>query len=429
MRSPAPGYYDIDFLTGNNQVNMTTTTPTTIGTEPGSMRLGPSAVRAFALGLLLAAGGFGVACMLGFQDAASHRIFFHAYLTAFAYFLSITLGGLYFVLFHHLARAGWSVTVRRLAEGVSGNIGLMLLLFLPVALEVGELYEWASPDFAAGSKFSAGKAAYLSPPMFLARFALYFAVTGLLVWYFRSRSIRQDATRDPALSLRMELAAGPGVIALSFVTLFVAIDLLMSRSPDWTSTIFGVYYFAGCALMGFTAPALLAAWIRRSRRMEAAFTIEHLHDLGKYMFAFVVFWGYIAFSQYLLIWYANLPEETVYYLPRQTGPWIAVSVVLLAVQLVLPLLGLLPRWAKRTPAVLAFWSVWLLAAHLLDMFWLVMPGAGGDPGDAKTIAMVVGLAVGMGGLYLANMARLLGGASLVPTGDPRLQESLDFENE
>ncbi len=453
---------------------MQTSTPAeiAISLQGEEIRLGPAAARMTVAGAVLAVAGFGTACALGLGTPESRRLFSHAYLVAFAFFLSITLGALFFVMLHHLCRAGWSVSLRRLAEGLGGNVALMGLLFLPVLVGMGDLYQWSHPDAAAHSEPLAGKAAYLTPTAFLLRFAIYFTVWGGLAWYLRSRSIRQDATGDVRLSLALERVSAPGMIALGLTVTFAAFDLVMSLHPGWSSTIFGLYFLTGCVLGGLVALVLLAVWLQANGRIRCAVTAEHYHDLGKLTFAAVFFWGYVAFSQYMLIWYANLPEETQFYLPRQIGPWAAVSIVLVFCHLVLPFVGLLSRHAKRRVTVLAFWAIWLLAAHLLDLFWLVMPNVfireipaavGAAPGtplpealrelvasnhavyqvaeehlafmrtvemplEPASVTIVIGLVLGMGGLYLASTARLLRSASLVPLRDPRLAEALAFEN-
>ena len=180
-------------------------------------------------------------------------------------------------------------------------------------------------------------------------------------------------------------------------------------------------------MVGFLAAIiLLALLLQGSGRLQTSVTVEHYHDLGKLLFAFLIFWGYIAFSQYLLIWYGNIPEETSWYLLRQTGGWIVVSLLLLFVHLLIPFFGLLSREAKRRKALLAFWAVWMLAAHWLDLYWLVMPSVA----PAKPPLSLIDLCclLGMAGLYLAGVAQAADGRALTPLGDPRLAESLAFEN-
>jgi hypothetical protein len=438
--------------------------------------LGPAASRATLLGALVALAGIGTAAALAIGDAEMRRVFIFGYLVAFAYYLSITLGAQFFVLVQHLCRAGWSVTLRRLAEAMMGNLGLLAVLFVPVALGMADLYPWARPASAGHEPLFAGKAAYLSPAGFLLRFAACFAVWGFLAWFLRNRSIGQDADRDPRRTRAMERIAGPGTIAFCIATTVAAFDLLMSLDPHWYSTVFGIHYFAGSALGAVVVLTLLSLWLQRNAAPAAALaaeiTEEHYHDLGKLMFAGVCFWGYIALCQYLLAWYSNLPEETRFLIPRQIGPWITVSAVLAACHLFIPFAALLSRYAKRRRMLLAFCGVWLLAAHAMDLFWLVMPnvfldripaavgaphGASlpavlamlvpshqsiyqvsaqhadaihgiGLPLQPRALAIVIGLVVGMGGVYWVSTVRLLGRASLVPVGDPRLAESIAFEN-
>lgn len=436
-----------------------------------AIRLDDLAPRLVGLGLLLAVIGWSVGLYLGLRDRA---VFFHAYLVAFVFFLSMTLGAIFFMVLHHLARAGWSVTVRRLAEGLAGNIYLMLMLFIPLLFGLEYLYHWSHPGVAAHDPVLSGKAGYLSVRWFVIRMGLCFVIWIFLTWFFRGRSIRQDATGDLALSRIMEKVSAPGMMLLGFSLTFAAFDLLMSLNPHWFSTIFGVYYFAGCALSFLVVLTLLALWLQRAGRLRDAITTEHYHDLGKLTFAFTFFWGYIAFSQYMLIWYANMPEETQFFIPRQLGPWATLSLILLVCHLLIPFAGLLSRHAKRGLGIFTFWAVWLLLAHLLDMFWIVMPNlligqvpeavrkVTGETGlslnealqrmtsnqniyqlnqnfadfspvvayplTATPIIVTVSLVIGMGGLYLVSTALMLRGSALVPLKDPRLPESLAFEN-
>lgn len=434
-------------------------------------------------GLILAAVGAAVACALGLRSPESRNIFFHAYLVAFVFWLSITLGGLFFVMLHHLSRAGWSVTLRRLAEAIAANVWMMALLAVPVVVGMQDLYEWSRPAQSthlaprddghhAERDEYVGHAVYLNPTAFIARLVVCFAIWGGLASFFRSQSIRQDQDGDVGRSKIMERRSAPGMLLFAATITLAVVDLVMSLNPHWASTMIGVYFYADIVMSGLVVLMLLARWLQSSGRLGGAVTVEHYHDLGKLTFAFVFFWGYIAFSQYMLIWYANMPEETQFYIPRQIGPWVAVSLVLVAFHLLIPFLGLLSRHAKRRLGVLTFWGVWLLAAHLLDLFWLIMPNVyiqqmpeaiGAAPRtplpealkhllasnqsvyelaeqhagfmhsvmaplEPASLAMVIGLTVGMGGLYLANTARLLRGAALVPVQDPRLDESLAFEN-
>ncbi len=367
---------------------------------------------------------------LGWSRGDGLRYFLHSYLLYYAYVLSIALGALCFVALQHACRAGWSVSVRRLSELLAAPMPLLAVLALPILVPAllgkGALYCWADPSAAAGDELLAHKAPYFNPFFFAARAAGCFLVWWLLARYFLVQSARQDHSRDARLTLRMERLSGPALLLLALTVTFAAFDWLMSLDPRWYSTIFGVYYFSG-AIVGFLAAViLLAMLLQRGGRLTASVTVEHYHDLGKLLFAFVIFWGYIAFSQYLLIWYANIPEETGWYLVRQTGDWAGVSVLLLCVHLLLPFFGLLSREVKRRKVLLGFWAVWMLAAHWIDVYWLVMPSV--SPTRPPLAMVDFGCLAGLGCLYLAAVAHAAQGRALLPLGDPRLPESLAFEN-
>jgi hypothetical protein len=404
------------------------------------------------------------------EGGLSAQLLAHAYLVAFTFYLSIALGALFFVMLHHLSRAGWSVTTRRLAEALSANLD-WLMIFALLAV-VWESYEWLRPPAAGVDPKLTLRAGYFDLMAVIVRMAAYFAVWNFLSWFFRSRSIRQDATGDVRLSAQMERMAAPGMILWGVTVTLAAVDLLMSLQPHWYSTMIGVYFFSGCVLAGLVVLVIVARWLQACGRLGDAVTVEHYHDLGKLIFAFVVFWGYIAFSQYMLIWYANMPEETSFFMARQIGPWGGVSLALLFGQLLIPMAGLLSRHAKRRLGMLTFWAVWLLAAHLLDLYWLIMPNvyiqripeAVGTPGaplpealgkllaSSQSVYQVspqheafmqvvrapLGLAavgmtlvwiVGLGAVFFLTTVWFLRRAPLVPLGDPRLGESLSFENQ
>lgn len=386
-------------------------------------QLGELGDRLFRIGLGIGAVGLGVSLVLGLSGVEG---FYRAYLVNFCFFLSLTLGGLFFVIIQHLTGATWSVVVRRIAEGVAANAVLMLILVIPVLLGVKELYAWADPAIVAQDALLQAKRAYLNLPFFCIRLAIYFAVWIGFSQYFARQSRLQDETGDLSITLRMERTSAPAVLLFALTTTFAAFDLLMSLEPHWFSTIFGVYFFAGSMFGFFALLPLIVLFFQRSGRMQHVVTAEHLHDLGKWMFAFTVFWAYIGFSQYFLIWYANLPEETIWYARRQNGGWTSVSVLLLFGHFLVPFFGLLPRWVKKFPATLAFWSCWMLVMHWVDLFWIGTPG--GSPDRVPFGIFHVLCFVGMAGLFVAGVAFNLKGASLVPARDPRLAESLAFEN-
>ncbi len=373
-------------------------------------------------GLALLAGTF---ILSGFLEDGWNR-FFHSYLASYTFYLSLSLGALFFVAWHHLSRAGWSVVVRRLAELMGANTILLAVLFLPILAGLETLYPWSHTGAAGEDPLLAGKSPYLNVVFFLARGVLYFAVWSGLSYYLLSRSLKQDESGDADLTVRMERMSAPALLLLSLTVTFASFDWLMSLDAHWYSTIFGVYYFSG-GMLGFFAFLILALYgLQRAGRLTQAVTVEHYHDLGKWLLAFTLFWAYIAFSQYMLIWYGNIPEETEWFLRRQGGGWGWVGLILIFGHFVIPFMGLLSRYPKRRKPLLAFWAAWILVMHWIDLYWLVMPEFR-SPG-VPLHWVDFGCLAGLGGLYLASLARLARGRPLVPVKDPRLGESLTFEN-
>jgi len=376
------------------------------------------------------AGALALGLALGALHGDGHRYFLHAYLTGFSFLLSITLGSLVLVTALHATRAGWGVSVRRIAEILAANLSVPALMFLPILVLLawghGGLYPWNSPENVAREPLLAAKAGYLSVLPFLARAVGYFAVWWVVARFYLRHSLEQDASGDPALTVRMERWSGPALVALGLTGTWAAFDWLMSLTPLWHSTIFGLYYLSGGVVGALATVILLAMGLQRAGRLRSAITVEHYHDLGKLLFAALVFWGYMAFSQYLLIWYANLPEETAWYRPRLAGPWGWVAMAVLLGHLLVPFFGLLSRHVKRSRRALAFWAAWLLAFHWLDLAWIVMPSAHGRGFPVGLVDLCV--LVGLGSFYLAGAWRIAQGLSLVPAKDPRLPEAMGFEN-
>jgi hypothetical protein len=442
-------------------------------------RLGIPALFVGAVALAAAAyNAFHTAPLGEAQDLTTH--FFHAYLAAYTFFMAITLGSLAFVMIQHLTRAGWSVTVRRVAEGLALNVFLLIILTVPFFIPVNgvdgvhRLFpHWFMPTSMQEDDMLLAKSGYLNPKFFAIRMGVYFLVWSLLAWFYSAKSAEQDRDGNPRTTVLMERVSMPAMIFFAFSLTSFIIDWVMALNPHWFSTIFGVYYFAGCMLSALSTITLVVITLQKRDLVGKAVSTEHFHDLGKLMFAFTFFWGYIAFSQYMLIWYANMPEETQFYVPRQWEHWASFSLMLLIVHLVIPFPGLLSRHGKRKNAVLAFWAVWSLCACALDICWLVLPsqwisqvgafaqGAGHGsehqylpnamanfadrhdiyhvtnrqlaeainyPLTIQPITITILCFIGIGGLYIFSTMLALRGKSLVPTKDPRLAEALAFEN-
>lgn len=349
-----------------------------------------------------------------------------AYFLNYVFFLSISLGALFFVLLQHLTRAGWSVIVRRVAETMAALLPFLALLLIPVLLGMHHLYHWSDAVAVAQDPVLTGKAGFLNPTFFVIRMVIYFGIWSALAWFFYRNSTIQDGNGDINLSLKMERFSAPGMVFFGLSINFAAFDLLMSLDPHWFSTIFGVYFFSASVVGFFAMLPLLTGFLQHHGILRRAITIEHYHDMGKLLFAFVVFWAYIAFSQYMLIWYGNLPEETGWFLKRQSGPWLWVSLILLFGHFIIPFLALLSRKPKRRPRLLLLACLWMLVMHWVDLYWLIMPTFHENSlvfGPYEILSFL-----GLGALCVAAIAWMAAAHSLVPEKDPRLAESLAFEN-
>lgn len=381
------------------------------------------------VGVLALAGAFG---MKGEHDEG----FYFSYLTSTMFWLALSLGGLFFVLIQHAARAGWSIVVRRIAENMALTLPMMGLLILPIIfLGAHDLFHWTHTEVVASDPMLSWKEPFLNESSFQIRAFVYIAVWSIFgIFYWRTSTSQDDATgktvEEKAHKMRWAAPLGIAVFALSLT--FSAFDWLMSLDPHWFSTIFGAYYFAGAVVSTHAFIALIVISLHRSGYLRGVVTKEHFHDLGKMMFGFTVFWAYMAFSQYMLIWYATIPEETEWFSYRGAGDYLALSIVLAFARFVFPFLGLISRHIKRNPKTLAFWAVWILVAEFIDMFWLIDPVGPHNAGNHHP-SIEFGLVdilcfVGIGGLWLAVMTWGLSRKALVPVKDPRLAESVHFEN-
>jgi hypothetical protein len=341
--------------------------------------------------------------------------FYYSWLVAFLYVMSLGLGALFFVLIQFATKSGWGIVVRRLAENTAASLAVMFLAFIPVYMGLNKLYHhWT--DTAHLDAILQGKTWYLNTNRFLIFGLAYFAIWSLLALWFRSGSVKQDTTGDHELTRSRVKWAGPGLIVFALTSTFASFDWAMSLEPHWYSTIFGVYYFAGSLVCVFAFLSLVVMGLRRAGCLEGFVTAEHMHDLGKLLFAFVVFWAYIGFSQFFLIWYANIPEETVWYLARMTGTWKPITLFLAAGHFIVPFFFLMSRHAKRKSLPLALGSFWMLGMHLVDMHWLVMPTLHKDGVSPHLLDFTTLL--GVGGLFLAAFGFFLTRAKLVPAKDP-----------
>ncbi len=401
--------------------------------------------------------GITVAMMFGEHK---ERAFF-SYLFAFATVLSIALGALAFVLFQHVTRAGWSAVVRRVSEATMATLPLFAVLFIPIAvLGFHSLYPWSHESDAileAKRWWLGANEGNGSGQKFYVRAVIFFGIWTVLSQLLWRWSVQQDklvddiAARD-ALSDKLQTLSAGGTFLYALSLSFAAIDWLMSLQPHWYSTMYGVYYFAG-AILGFYAFLALATMaLQKGGMLKTAVTTEHYHDIGKFVFGHTVFWAYIAFCQFMLIWYANIPEETEFYMVRMTGGWQYLSLGFAIFHFFVPFLFLVSRHVKRSRVGLAIGSIWILAAHVIDIYWNVLPNFGAHGGHDAVAGAAHGAAgevaeavahhapgfslhlldftafIGIVGLFIATFVFILKKHAVICLGDPRLAESLRHEN-
>lgn len=351
----------------------------------------------------------------------------HSYLFAFATWLSVALGCLAFVLIQHVVRAGWSVSVRRLFENGMAPLWIFAVLFIPVAVLGHDLFPWTHADHI--DDVLKKKLPYLNDTFFYVRAAGYFLVWIALSMILYKKSTEMDAGGDakPAVHTLWKVSAA-GIILFGLTQTFAAFDWLMSLQPHWYSTMFGVYFFAGSMLGAYAFITLVAMGLQRQGVLKSAITTEHYHDLGKFLFGHTIFWAYIAFSQFMLIWYANIPEEVEFFYHRMEHGWGVISYLLPISNFFVPFFFLLSRHMKRRKATLAVGAIYIFAVHVLDVYWLVMPTAHHSHFPSANMWIDVAAFVGVGGLFLAGFGFYLSKNKLLAVGDPRLPESLAHEN-
>lgn len=343
-----------------------------------------------------------------------------SYLTAFFYFASLACGAMFFIAFNHAAKAGWSASIRRFAEGMTSFFPAMLISSLVLILGFKYLYAWAVPETM--HNLTGGKQIYLAPGFVIGRLIVF----GLGSWFFGKlivgNSLLQDKNGSHELTYKnVGLSIGYIAFFAIFFTLF-SIDLLMSLLPTWYSTIYGIYCFAGAIQSTFAFLAIMIILLKNSPWISGYVNIEHQHDIGKYLKGFSIFWAYIAFSQFMLIWYANIPEETEFYIMRSLNGWMPVSFALLIFRFAVPFLALLPRGSKRNDGILMGISVLVLVMQYVDIYWLVYPNF--FDGQPQFGFWEIGMFLGFAGLFLWTLTQFMSKHSIVAVNDPRIHEAL-----
>jgi len=348
--------------------------------------------------------------------------FFQSYLSAYCLVLGATLGCLGFGMIHQLSGGAWGVVTRRLIGAASRLLPALTVLFVPVAVGVPWLYEWSHADRVAADALLRGKAAYLNTPFFLVRAAFYFAVWNALAHFLNTWSIEHDRTGDPELARRMQKLSGGGLVAYGLTVTFASFDWLMSLDPHWVSAIYGILVIGGQGVTALSVLIVSLSWLSRRPPLDQIVTHAHFHDLGNLLLAFVMLWAYFSFSQYLIIYSGNLPEEVTWYTRRLHTSWRIVGQVLIAVHFAVPFLLLLSRRIKRDRRVLAMLALGLVVIRALDLMWLVAPEFHRTGLSVSWLDLILPLALGT--LWVGLFLRELRGRALLPVDDPQFGEAI-----
>lgn len=386
----------------------------------------PPAMRRFQRGALFIGLGALLCCIIGAFFSPAQ--FFRSYLLAYIFWLGVALGCLAIVMIYHLTGGAWGVVTRRLLESATRTLPFLLLLFAPLIFGLPDLYAWARPEAVAHDEWLRHKSVYLNTPFFLSRTGLYFIIWCSIAYFLNKWSLEQDQQADdPRPTQRLRLLSGPGLVVYVLAVSFAAIDWLMSLEPHWYSTIFAAVLMVGQGLNGFAFVIIVAALLADRYPLAEALTPAHFHALGGLLMAFVMLWAYMAFSQWLLIWSGNLPEENFWYVHRLSGGWMWVGVLLIVCHFALPFLLLLSRDLKRNVRALTTLAVALMVMRLIDLFWVIVPAF--HPTGFFIHWMDVIAPIGLGGIWLAVFTSQLDERPLAPLHDPNLQEALAYGHE
>lgn len=366
------------------------------------------------------------------DDSPGKRQFYYSYLWGYVWALSVSLGALFWNIFHHVAAAGWSVGIRRTFENITRAIPVLAVLFIPVAIGHHTIFKWAD-----ATDMKNGKEVWLSSGFFLFRFVVYFGVWIAYSYSLRKWSLQSDATEDleerKKLLRKMEFYAPSGLLLLALTSTFAAFDLMMSLNYHWFSTIFAVIFWADSIRGSLCSCVLFVLGLRSAGYLRNTVTSEHFHDMGKLMLAFTVFWAYVAFCQYFLYWYGNMPEETKWYWDRRADTWYQMSILLPICYFGVPFLVLLPRGNKRNPKTIGFVAAWVVFFQMFHLYWEIMPeGLKATVHDRPSAGVSVhwldvASIVGFGGAMVCSVLYGYRHYPLIPIRDPRLAESIHHE--
>lgn len=370
---------------------------------------------------------FGIATLGAIASVLGYFIdpdqFYFSYLTSFTFYASIALGCLFFVMLHHITRSEYGVVLRRIPETYASFMYIFAILFIPILIGVETLYLWTDEELVATDKLIAGKSPYLNIPFFIARNILYFSVWSYMGHKLYKNSVEMDKSGDWGIDTAQRKISGPGIFIFGFTLAFASFDWMMSLDPPWFSTMFGVYYFAMTFQVFFAVVILTVLFLHKKGLLTKTIRTTHITDLSKLLFGFTVFYAYIAFSQFFLIYYANIPEETLWYYHRLEGSWEGFTYLLLIGRFVVPFFILLPAASKSNMKLIGIVSAWIVIVHFIELHWIVMPtlhhyGIQFSWIDIATL-------LGIGGLFMGMFFLQFKKENMVANNDPRLDASMN----
>jgi hypothetical protein len=353
--------------------------------------------------------------------------FYRSYLWAYVFCVGVASGSMAWLMLQYLSGGAWGVVIRRPAEAAARTLPLLALMFVPILIGIPNLYEWSHAAAVQKDPILQHKAAYLNAPFFIGRAVLYFAGWNLLAFLLNKWSAREDAEGGETPHRRMATVSAPGLVFWALTITFMAIDWLLSLNPHWFSTIFGLLVIAGQGLSSMAFLIALMVALSTRAPMNAVLTHRHLHDLGKFLLALTMVWAYFSYSQFLIIWAGNLPEEIPWYLTRMNGGWGYVGLLLVVGHFALPFALLLSRDIKRNFRLLRGVAIFILCMRLVDLYWVVAPDF--RKGNFGISWMDFVAPVGLFGIWLAYFFLQLEKRPLMPINDPHLVEALEHGRE
>ena len=365
-----------------------------------------------------------VATFFGYATQPDH--FFQSYLLAFVYWISLSMGSLGVLMMHHLAGGRWGFSIRRLLEAGTRTLPLMFIFLLPILfLGMHDLYHWTHTESL--DEILIQKSGYLNEPFYIARNLMYFAIWGLMAFFLNRWSTQQDNTTETQATRKMQRLSGPGIVIYTLTMTLAGVDWIMSLEPHWFSTIFCAIYIIGQILLTWAFMTLVAVPLSKRQPLNHLLTNERLRDLGTFMLGFVMLWAYTSFSQLLIIWAGNLPEEITWYMTRLTGSWLTLGYLMIILHFALPLVLLVSSRIKARIPILVCIALSLVVMRLVDLFWITAPAF--DKSGLSLHWLDIAIPVGMGGIWISYFFWHLKRRSLIALNDPRFDYLLSEEDE